>query len=203
MDGLELLKKDWKKQEKNLPQYKSGELSPMLQKKSTSIVKWIFIISIIEFAFWIGLNLLTLSMDNDIADKTVELLKSPYMKALNYVSSIGIIGFIALFLRNYLKIKATDSVRLLLKRILETRKSVKYYVWFNLGISSVGFSIGFFSAAVNSGGISNDKLYFFLGFFAVFLGIFIGLLLLIYRLVYGRLTRRLLKNYKQFKKEEL
>ena len=200
MDELELLKKDWKKQEKNLPQYKSEDISPMLQKKSTSVVKWIFIISVIEFVFWLGLDLLTI--DADYADVVDQLGISLYMKILIYVNYIGVVGFIAWFLRNYLKIKVTDNVRLLLKRILETRRSVKYYVWFNLIIFSISFAIGFFSAITNLDDNFNGRLYFYIGFFLVFLFIVVGLLWLIYRLIYGRLIKRLLRNYKEFKKED-
>ena len=200
MDGLELLKKDWKKQEKNLPQYKSGELSPMLQKKSTSIVKWIFIISIIEFAFWIGLDFL---IDSDFTDVANDLGISLYVNIHIYINYIVVIGFIALFLRNYLKIKITDNVRLLLKRILETRKSVKYYVWFKIVNILVSFSVGFFVGVAESGDISNGVLFSSISILLVFLTIIIILLWLIYRLIYGRLIKRLLKNYKQFKKEEL
>ena len=200
MDGLELLKKDWKKQEKNLPQYKREDISPMLQKKSTSVVKWIFIISIIEFVFWLGLDLLTI--DADYADIVDQLGISLYMRIIIYVNYTGVVGFIIWFLRNYLKIKVTDNVRLLLKRILETRRSVKYYVWFNLIIFSISFAMGFFSAISNLDDNFDGKLYFYIGFFLVFLFIFVGLLWLIYHLIYGRLIKRLLRNYKEFKKED-
>ena len=49
MDQLEILKKDWKKQEGSLPKLSKAELTKLIYKKSSSIVKWIFIISILEF----------------------------------------------------------------------------------------------------------------------------------------------------------
>ena len=52
MDELDLLKKDWKKQEGNYPKLSYDEIYKMIWKKSSSIVKWIFVISIIEFLFW-------------------------------------------------------------------------------------------------------------------------------------------------------
>ena len=61
-DELEILKKDWQKQSAELPKFTASELYPMLLKKSSSIVKWIFIVSILEFAFWILLSLLPLSL---------------------------------------------------------------------------------------------------------------------------------------------
>jgi hypothetical protein len=200
MDELELLKKDWKKQEEKLPQYDKQKLSPMLQRKSTSVVKWIFIISIIEFAFWIVIDLL--SFDQQYAAIVSDLGLSIYMKILIYINYIGIVVFIGWFLRNYLKIKVTDDVKTLLKRILETRQSVKYYVWFNLIIFAISFAIGFFAAIAEVSDNYEDNFYYFLGFFIISLAIIVGLLWLVYYLIYGRLIRRLVKNYKEFKKEE-
>lgn len=200
MDELELLKKDWKKQEHKLPKYDRQKLSPMLQRKSTSVVKWIFIISIIEFSFWIIIDLL--SVDKQYSAIVSDLGLSIYMKILIYINYIGIVVFIGWFLRNYLKIKVTDDVKTLLKRILETRQSVKYYVWFNLIIFAISFAIGFFAAIAQVTDNYEENFYYFLGFFIISLAIIGGLLWLIYYLIYGRLIRRLVKNYKEFKKEE-
>ena len=63
MDELDLIKKDWQNRTKNLPSYSKEELFPMIQKKSSSSVKWILIISILEFSFWIIVELLSLSQD--------------------------------------------------------------------------------------------------------------------------------------------
>ena len=49
MDELELLKKDWKKNDGQFKQVSENEIYGMLHKSSSSIVKWIFIISIVEF----------------------------------------------------------------------------------------------------------------------------------------------------------
>ena len=48
-DELELLKKDWQKKEFNVPELSYEEIHKMIWKKSSSIVKWILIISILEF----------------------------------------------------------------------------------------------------------------------------------------------------------
>ena len=57
MDNLDLLKKDWKKQEKSIPQLSYDELYKLIWKRSSSIVKWIFFISIIEFGLGAVLNI--------------------------------------------------------------------------------------------------------------------------------------------------
>ena len=57
MDELEILKKDWQKNQK-FPKLSKKEIYRLLHKKSSSIVKWIFILSIIEFCFWTLISLL-------------------------------------------------------------------------------------------------------------------------------------------------
>ena len=59
MDELELLKKDWKKQEGSFHQISEKEIYGMLHKGSSSIVKWILIISVLELILWISISLLT------------------------------------------------------------------------------------------------------------------------------------------------
>jgi len=51
MDELELLKKDWQKNDKEYPKLSYNDIYKMILKKSSSIVKWIFIISLLEFVF--------------------------------------------------------------------------------------------------------------------------------------------------------
>jgi hypothetical protein len=50
MKELDLLKKDWKK--RSFEQISELELYKMIHKKSSSIVKWILIISILEVLVW-------------------------------------------------------------------------------------------------------------------------------------------------------
>ena len=60
MDELELLKKDWDKSKKNYPNLSKEEIYNLISKRSSSIVKWIFIISVLEFSLW---TLLSFSFD--------------------------------------------------------------------------------------------------------------------------------------------
>ena len=52
MKALDVLKKAWKKEENSYDQVTEKDIYGMLHQKSSSIVKWILIISILEFAFW-------------------------------------------------------------------------------------------------------------------------------------------------------
>ena len=56
MDELELLRKDRKKEDKAFPKLSYNDIYKMILKKSSSIVKWIFIIGILEFVLWSGLS---------------------------------------------------------------------------------------------------------------------------------------------------
>ena len=59
MDELELLKKDWKKQEGSFHQISENEIYGMLHKRSLSIVKWILIISVLELLLWTSISFFT------------------------------------------------------------------------------------------------------------------------------------------------
>ena len=130
MDGLELLKKDWQNKEAHLPKLSYDEIYKMLWKKSSSIVKWIFIIGLIEFAFW---SLLSFLLKDS---KNMQRLESYHADGI--IIPLTVIGYLILFyflykfFTNYRKISATDNARLLMENILKTRRTVKQYVWFNI-----------------------------------------------------------------------
>ena len=175
-------------------------------------MKWIFIISIAELMFWLSLIFL-------IPDSYKELTEALHIKTFIWVSNIihfAVIGvFIFLFYKNYKSITVTDSTKSLMKSILKTRKTVKNFVYYNIGMFVLSSIIMNFIYYNNS-----DALYEFMDFAAtgmpqenfvtifivsqVIVGIlFLGLLMLFYYLIYGLLLRRLKGNYKELKKIEV
>ncbi|NGZ88890.1 hypothetical protein [Psychroflexus maritimus] len=200
-EGLDLLKQEWKKQNKNLPKYSQNELYSMLQKKSTSIVKWIFIISILEFLFWIGIEVLTYLYDfNEIIDQVNLTYFYRITLIINYVV---IITFIALFFSRYKNINVADNSKKLMKSIIKTRNTVKAYVWFNVVIFIFSFIVSnYFTLQHMEIDMEGFIWGYILAVFVIML-VFVGLLLLFYRIIYGTLIRRLYKNYEQLKKLEL
>ena len=56
MEELDLLKKYWKKSENTFEQVSEVEIYKMLHKKSSSIVKWIVIISVLEVLLWTSIS---------------------------------------------------------------------------------------------------------------------------------------------------
>jgi len=206
MDELELLKKDWNKQGDTFPKVSSAQLYEMLLKKSSSVVKWIFFISVIEFGFWILLDVVIRSFGG--YDSHEESLGIPYFEVYSSVLSYGIIiYFVVRFYLNYKKIKSTDSAKVLMKNIINTRKAVRHYVWTNIIVFTFMVAIGFLGYVINDPEIMSynggAKLIAFVVVLVVLVGVFIGFIVVFYRLVYGFLTRRLQTNYAALEKMEL
>jgi len=212
MDELDLLKKDWKKQESSYPKLSYNEIYKIVHKKSSSIVKWIFIICIAEFLFWGFINLLIPESFFDIYEKLhlMSFLKISYI--LHYVV---VVVFIYLFYKNYNSICVIDSTSLLMKKIIKTRKTVNYYVYYNIimtVILSIIVNIIMFSDSVLLNEVINPKhldidenrlIYIMLIAQIIGLLIMIGLLWLYYKLIYGILLRKLNKNYKELETLEV
>ncbi len=211
MDELELLKKQWQSREQELPKLSFGDIYKMLLKKSSSIVKWIFYISIAEIVFWTLLALFVPESSTKFSD---DIGLHNILVAVNVVNYLVFGFFIFLFYRNYRKISTTDSIKELMGNILRTRKTVKYFVIYNITTSVlliVGINIYYylnqdivFRFMTEDYGIANiTQERFMKMFFAIqilFGIVMIGFVLLFYRLVYGILLRRLHKNYKELEK---
>ena len=214
MDELELLKKQWQNREQELPKLSYDDIYKMLLRKSSSIVKWIFYISVAEIIFWTILSFFVPESSRKFSD---EIGLHNALAIANIFGHLVVITFVFLFYKNYRKISTTDSIKELMKNILRTRKTVKYFVVYNVGASVlmiIGLNIYYylnqdiiFEAMVSDYGvpatISKERflrVFFLLQFiFAVFM---VGLILLFYRIIYGILLRRLNKNYKELEKLE-
>jgi hypothetical protein len=197
MDELEILKKDWKKNENTFEQVSEKEIYGMLHKRSSSIVKWILIISILEFIVLNGIGFL-------ISDKESAKFSTthPYLNSIETINYFILLGFIYLFYKNYKSICVLDSSKKLIKDIVKTRKIVNYYIYWNIFIGcflgSFVFIDGFYeSSNQNIEKISSTEftvIFIFSIFFVV------GLIWLFYKLLYGILLRRLQKNYTELQK---
>ena len=201
MDELDLIKKDWQKRNQDLPKYTKEELMPMIHKKSSSSVKWIFIISIIEFAFWIIIEILS-SGQNPLQLIEGEIFYW-FMRISTVVNYVVLIGFIILFFRNYLRIQVTDSAKNLMRQIIRTRLTVKYYVRYNIIFFTIVFILASFKVISGQTELYSEEFWIITGVMAFILLIIIGFLLLFYRVLYGILTKRLHKNYKIINQMEM
>ncbi len=212
MDELDLLKKDWNKDDNTYPKLTYNEIYKMILKKSSSIVKWIFIISLLEFAFWIIISFLL--KDNESMKRFDQLNTDPIFVPLIVLGYIILAFFFYLFFRNYRKISTTDNAKILMENILKTRKTVRQYVAFNL-IYLVITSIAIIYIEIDQDQLIIDKIEaaaangevfkfyaVFIGITILFLAITIAFLLLFYWLIYGLLLKRLNRNYKELKRLE-
>lgn len=212
-DGLDLLKKDWQRKGEELPKLSYDELYKMIWKKSSSMVKWIFYISIIEFVFWALLNLLSYDKDSLAMEKEWHIFE--FSTVLTIINYVVLVFFIYMFYRNYKQIEVTDSASKLMKSILRVKRTVTQYVWFNIAIFCV--SLGMFlygslrfgkesvqiqEAASNAG---NETLFWIMvvGTIIIVIAAIVVLIWLFYRLLYGILLNRLRANYRELKKLEV
>lgn len=213
MDQLEKLKKQWRRQDENIPQLSFDEIYKMLLKKSSSIVKWIFIISIGEILFWTSLVFITPKNGYEFIEK-IGLETFFLISNIFYYTIFA--GFIFLFFRNYKRISTTDSIKELMNTILRTRKTVRIFIIYNISfviflliIMNISYYLNFdMLLEMNLNEIPNDEMSkkgFIFGFFAiqiVFGLVLIGGMLLFYRIVYGIFLRRLYRNYQQLSELE-
>lgn len=213
MDQLDKFKKQWRRQEKDFPQLSYDEIYKMILKKSSSIVKWIFLISIGEILFWTCLSLLSPRSGYEFI-RELGIFKSVVISNIIYYAIF--IAFIVLFFRNYKKISSTDSVKELMVNILRTRKTVRYFIIYNVSWMVLVLLFLNFSYYTNidllleimkrnSGEeITSDTQFLYTFFIIQFIFglVLIGSMLLFYRIIYGIFLRRLHRNYKELAKME-
>jgi len=213
MEELDLLKKDWNKNENKFPRVSEKEIYAMLHKNSTSVVKWIFLISIFEFAFFLALTLL---LNDNSNTEAVENYLSPYViYGVTIIDYAIMVYFFCMFYINYKKITTTDKVKNLMVSILKTRKTVSNYIFVKI-TSVIIFSFVLFITYFNNepqilfqrhnAEESGKTVVLYLVYFAgviIFIAVFAFAIWLIYKLIYGILLKRLRKNYEELKKIDL
>ncbi len=197
MDVLDTYKQAWKNQpEKNKDKISRDEIFKIMHKKSSSIVKWIFIIGICEFV------LLSLSYCFFDLKEITSLYENLGLKYFFVFSSIIfyviLFYFLFQFYKNYKNISVIENNKTLMSKILKTRKTVKNYVIFNLLCMVITFatiSIASFSKLGED--ITSTENLILISITMLTLVLFVGLFWLIYQLIYGILLRKLNTNYKE------
>ena len=210
MDELDKLKNSWKKEENIYPKFSEKDIYGMLHKTSSSIVKWILIISIAEFVFWISLSFLLKDSPGSMNMQTANLdhITTP----MSIVSNGIILYFVYIFYIRYKKISVTDDAKTLMQNILKTRKAVSVYIFVSISyavLSAIIIVIVMFNTDENLNSLvhqaenNGSELLFYLVAFIfsfIILGLFILVMWLFYKLIYGLLIKRLYKNFEELKK---
>ena len=209
MDLLDKYKKAWINQPEETDTFSALEIYKLAHSKSSSIVKWIFIIALLEFVFWTSLNLFK---PEDFYKIYSDLNLMPFINIFTIFHYLIVVAFLFLFYKNYKKISLIDNTKSLIKSILEIRKTVKYYVIYNLAmifLISIVVNITMFSDSdkllktMNPKNLSIDiSLVLAITIITQIIILIVGLvfLWLFYKLLYGILLKKLNTNYTELTK---
>ncbi len=203
-------KKVWKGQPKEANEVSTLEIYKMTQSKSTSIVKWIFIVGLLEFIFFLVLNLILLEPNHNEIFGNVNLTQ--FVNFSYYFNYLVVVLFLIIFYRNYISVSTVDDTKTLMKKIIKVRKTVKFYIFYNIFINIlmlVIYNIVVFSApdtikiVLSNYDIALDEsqmmtVYIISQVIAVVM--ILLFLFLLYYLLYGTLLKKLKKNYKELTK---
>ena len=207
LDGL---KNIWKKQTTaDSEKISTAEIYKMIHAKSSTTVKWIFIISLIELGLGFIAGILSAYFDG--YQEEIAHLKSlgiyEYLEISSLIIYIVILVFIGAFFYQYRKISVATNIKTLIHTIVNTRKVVRYYILFNLGtfalISIIFGMYGFADSIKNQlilNGVENPEISlktWALGLLIIGLLVSVSTLLFwfLYKLIYLRLLKKLHKNH--------
>lgn len=216
---LDTLKTSWKKEQIPAHKYSQDELTLMLNKKSTNNVKYIVVISIIEFIILL-LSLFITTVDNTILNNLDTEAQSIYLRNVKisryllYINIVISFIFIFYFYRSYKRINILNSTKEFINNILKFRKTVNIFIIINITLGMlILFLTGFYSFMVEfkksfeSGyNIGIEKIHspiytpahiFLFTILCVFIIVFIAIY---YLLVYGILLKKLKINLKELRK---
>jgi len=217
---LDDLKSQWKEQQTKT-KYSQNDLKSMLNRKSVNNVKYILLISIFEFSLGIFaliylhfINKTNQNLNHSIPDKFVKEIEefSKYYLLYDIIYCIVFGYFIIKFYTYYKKLQTDSSIRDYILQIINFRKWVHYFIYFNIAlfilvlISVFSFSVYEFVKIyeIQTGKQMSIGKAIFIGsvgtvIFGCTLG---GILWLYYRLVYGIFLKRLKHNLSELEEIE-
>lgn len=205
MQDLDNLKDIWKNQGESNIRFTQNDIHSMVQKKSSSIVKWILIISLLEFVLP---NLVFLFTDFEASSVFYQKFGlENIMKFYAVFHVIIILGFIYIFYKNYKNISSESNVKILLSNILKTRSTVKYYIYYNLTIMGI-IGLHIFYIVYNSPQFlkelpENSNLVMVWIISITFLALALLVFWVFYRIIYGFFLKKLKKNYAELESNDL
>jgi len=194
MDLLDNYKKAWENQPEEITRISASEIYKMTQAKSSSIVKWIFVIGLLEFAFMI-LSPFVFDISND-EKILVGMEIYEFVQISQYLAIPVLFYFLFLFYKNYKNISSIDNTKKLMTKIKKTRRTVRNYVIFNLlYIVYLAAIITFGMVMTPQGNFENTP-----GWIIVLIMILVTIIMLFlfwgfYQLLYGILLNKLNRNY--------
>jgi len=203
MKELEELKHQWAKQ--NFSQnFSKEEIKGFLQKKSTHSIKWIFYLSIAEFIAYLSFPLLVPNyLDSFDYYKSLNLFEFSILTALT--GYVLLVYFMWRFFKNYKNISVANSITSHLSAILNTRRAVNQYFYFNVVILIIFTVVVLLSALQLDQNMidlkeENNSLLIMIFIIGLVIAIILGIFGLLYYFVYGRFLRPLKNNEKDLLK---
>ncbi|MGK6343024.1 hypothetical protein ACMGDK_12350 [Chryseobacterium sp. DT-3] len=200
MEELELLKKDWDKNEDGFKDYSENEIYIMIKNKSVSVAKTLFLIGLIEIVLW--------SVYGYINGE------------FSYLRIILFSGFIILAVLLFRKLKTGQNSLSLMKNILNIRKLIFGYAAISFFLIILDNLIHFdlytrdFMAGTKDGWNKGHNIIVHTdpesmvpgwGNYAVFLFCMLLALFIIYTVykrTYGKILSDLRKNYRELNRIE-
>lgn len=199
MKELEDLKNKWAKQDFS-QSFSKEEIKGFLQKKSTHSIKWIFYLSIVEFVLYMSFPLLVPNyLDSFDYYRNLNLFEfSIVTTVLGYIL---LLYFMWRFFQNYKNISVANSIKDHLSAILNTRRAVNQYFYFNVAILIIFTIVVLLAALERDKNIialqeENSSLLMMIFMIGILIAIILGLFGLLYYFVYGRFLRPLKNNEK-------
>ena len=199
MDLLDDYKKAWDNQPEEIKKISTLEIYKMTQAKSSSIVKWIFIIGLLEFAFMI-LSTFVFDVSND-EKIMVEMGVYKLVQISQYLTIPILFYFLFLFYKNYKNISIIENTKKLMTKIRKTRSTVRNYVIFNLlYIVYIAAIMTFGMVIAPQGSFQNAPGWLIVLVMLLVTGIMLLLFWGFYQLLYGILLNKLNRNYTELAK---
>ncbi len=212
---LDSFKKTWQEQPVQ-PKYDNNEILKMLNRKSRNYVKYIFLISVVEFLFFsvLGLFYLVPEEESDSFRKMLERLgaqEAPEVEnnfghvylAIKILSLLITAYFVLKFYQNYRRIKIEENLKGLITRIIKFKTTVNAFILISIVLLVVFTFVltAFIFYTLNSQNIqpTGSNLTIIIVGIVVSTLLAISMIWFYYRLVYGTIIRKLDKNLKQLK----
>ena len=203
---LDDLKSAWKAvPEKNT--YKQKDIFEMMKKKSSSIIKWLFIFTSAEFLLVLLFTTYTISTEKIFANNQPinQLGQNNYLVG-STITIIITFSFLYIIYNTYKKININNSISGLVHQIIRFRKMVNLFILIIL-FSLIIISIPYYyqlgqDIYVNKIGIDYDvekaKL---IGYISVFIAIIFLIIItsIYYSIIYFLFIKKLEKNLNQLK----
>lgn len=201
--NLDSFKNDWKKipDEKH---YQRKEIFQMLQRKSITAARWIFILSLIEL-FLTTISVISMLFNNEMRNFHKSMYQNignmTYFFDLLYgLSILVVIVFTFVFFTQYRKISVQSSVDKLTHQILTFRKLVNYYFLTNVALLIPIITLFVWYSLISSSEIDikqNQILTVVLITACILIAITLVFYWLYYYLIYGTFLRKLRRNARE------